>query len=243
MYKKQMLSNFSFQTKVWNRLNLETVRLQQVFRQSDPVFAKCLARIRVGTPSAEDIRMLTSRLHATIQHDKIKPTFLHSRLDEVTRMNQEHLDEINEPPHCYSLLEGFMAPKQDVDNAPPKTKIDRVIVELRRNVPADHELTLKVGAQVILLVNLSFQHQLINGSRGVVMEFKETSPGSGIKYPVVRFDKVTTTVHSHMWKHVFKRCICLRGSDSIEIGVCVYNSQESISEFRFCSDSSRSFDF
>jgi len=193
---------FCFQTKLWQDVIHDVVELKQVFRQSDPGFVKCLQRIREGLISADDIRTLTSRLHANVEKSGIKPTFLHSRTDEVNRINKEQLDSINQPPKDYHLIDGFHAPKEEsAETLPPKNRIDKVVAELKKNVPADHQLTLKVGAQVMLLANLSFEHHLVNGSRGVVVRFTETEP----IYPIVRFAKVEATIRAHMWKYQFRR--------------------------------------
>ncbi len=196
-------SVFCFSTREWHDLIQEVVELKHIFRQKDPVFAQCLQRIRWGTPSSEDIRLLTTRLHANIEHSGIKPTFLHSRTEDVDRINQEHLDAIDAPPHTYHTIQGFNSSgvkDQSTDALPPKSRVDRVTAELRKNMPADETVTLKVGAQVMLLANLNFEHQLVNGSRGVVTRFTEAP----FAYPVVRFNNVEATIRAHMWKHQFR---------------------------------------
>lgn len=192
---------FCFESPVWRDLRLEVVELKQVFRQSDATFVQCLQRIRWGTPTADDMRLLTSRLHADVTHDGIRPTFLHSRVDDVNRLNQDCLDKLTTPARKYHAVDGFIYPKETaVEELPPRNRVNRLVADLRRNMPAEEDLTLKVGAQVILLTKLNMEHHLVNGSRGVVVRFTESEP----VYPVVRFAKVEATIRAHMWKHTFR---------------------------------------
>jgi ATP-dependent DNA helicase PIF1 len=61
---------------------------------------------------------------------------------------------------------------------------------LDRNCPAKKEITLRVGAQVILLKNLNIEKELVNGARGMIIGFQAEDEGSGKLYPVVQFAKI-----------------------------------------------------
>lgn len=65
-----------------------------------------------------------------------------------------------------------------------------VYQKMLAQVTAPATLTLRVGAQVILLKNLVFERELVNGSIGTVVAFRESGGGSGgphARLPVVRF--------------------------------------------------------
>eukprot|EP01133_Synstelium_polycarpum_P012907 gene12907-15161_t len=67
-----------------------------------------------------------------------------------------------------------------------------------KNMQAPTNLTLKVGSQVILLKNLDFECELVNGSRGVVISWSDTSDEV---LPIVRFTNGTERVISReVWK-------------------------------------------
>ncbi len=53
---------------------------------------------------------------------------------------------------------------------------------LNGGCPAKSKLSLKVGAQVMLLRNIDVAHGLCNGSRGIVTKFSKT-----LKHPEVLF--------------------------------------------------------
>jgi ATP-dependent DNA helicase PIF1 len=192
---------FCFETNLWKETLKHTVELKHIFRQSDPAFIECLQRIRWGKVATEDVRMLTARLNANINCGGISPTFLHSRIEDVNRINQQHLEELQTAAHTYHMVDGFIAPSSESpEKLPPRTKIDRSVFELRKNVPAEAELTLKIGSQVILLTNLSQEHKLVNGSRGQVVRFTETEP----VYPIVRFANNEVVIRAYMWKKIFR---------------------------------------
>lgn len=190
------------ETALWAETFQHSVELTEVFRQKDPVFITALNNFRWGRKNPADIRLLTARLQVKVDHCGIQPTFLHARKDEVNRLNKKHLDELTATPRTYRMVDGFIAPSTEPpDSLPPQNRIARVIAQLRANVPAESELVLKVGAQVMLITNLSVQHSLINGSRGRVVGFtKEPGP----VYPIVRFAKSQGIVRAHMWKKVFR---------------------------------------
>lgn len=192
---------FCFETQVWKDSIQHVVELKRVFRQEDPRFVECLNRIRWGSPNTDDLRLLTSRLNVPVGKDGIQPTVLHALTDEVNRMNQEHLDTLKAPGKQYYMISNFISPSSESSGSlPTKSKISRILFDLKKNVPAEEELTLKVGAQVMLLTNLSITHQLVNGSRGVVVRFTSTSP----VYPIVRFANLEVVVRGYMWKHTFR---------------------------------------
>lgn len=64
-----------------------------------------------------------------------------------------------------------------------------VYQKMLAQVMAPQSLTLRIGAQVILLKNLVFERELVNGSTGTVVAFREGSGGGSARarLPVVRF--------------------------------------------------------
>jgi ATP-dependent exoDNAse (exonuclease V) alpha subunit len=61
--------------------------------------------------------------------------------------------------------------------------VAKTLKTLTKDCLAPEKLELKIGAQVMLTVN-QFERKLVNGSQGVIINFKEEE---GKKYPVVKF--------------------------------------------------------
>jgi ATP-dependent DNA helicase PIF1 len=196
---------YCFESPLWKQTFKQSVELTQVYRQSDPKFIECLQRIRKGQCTDADCQLLQTRhgvkltLGEEDNKDKsaiIRPTQLHSMTEHVDKINSAELAKIQSKEHLFQMIDGFLsAPDTPEDQFPSPKAIEDAKKYLHKNVIADEHLALKVGAQVMLLVNLSMEYQLMNGSRGVVISFTED-----LGYPVVKFDKCKCIVRSYMWK-------------------------------------------
>ena len=64
----------------------------------------------------------------------------------------------------------------------------------------EENLELCVGCQVMCISNIDQERNLVNGSQGVVLEFKYVAERNNY-YPVVKFDKIEepVTVMEHSW--------------------------------------------
>lgn len=172
---------FCFQADCWSSVIKRTIILQQVFRQADEQFVGILNQIRVGRLSPEARRILEGRLlgpastatakqpepdsagesegEASGEKEKeIVATRLYSHRRNVDAENVKCLQDINTESHTFYA--------EDEGTNP-------YLKQLQQNCPAPYELELKVGAQVILLKNLDFENELVNGARGLVVEFRK----------------------------------------------------------------------
>lgn len=162
---------FCFNSPVWNSLKLQTIYLKKMYRVKDPVYTQLLERVRVAKHTTEDNKTLYKRVFAYNdldidynQKDKIQPTFLYGKKVNVEEKNMEEL-ELNDG----ELL--IFKPKFMWNDMSRKDK-DLKLIEDRI---LENILYLKIGAQIMLTVNISVEEGLVNGSRGVVIDYdKET---------------------------------------------------------------------
>jgi ATP-dependent DNA helicase PIF1 len=135
--------------------------LQKVFRQSDSLFISALNDMRKGTVSENVIQVWQACKNRQLDSSNgVVPTKLYPKKDDVSRENNSHLSKLTTRGYTYNAIE-FGEPK------------------LLENFLADSTLTLKVGAQVLLVTNLDVSCGLCNGSRGVVVDFcPEIDPAS-----------------------------------------------------------------
>lgn len=121
----------------------------------------------MGVCSAESERVLLNRQSSPDIPDDIEPTVLLTNKADVQRTNEERLARLPTAPRA------LVAEDRGSGS---------LLAALQNTCPAPSKLTLKVGAQVILLRNLQVAKGLCNGSRGVVLRFAGANG-----YPVVRF--------------------------------------------------------
>ena len=161
---------FAFEAPCWSLIITKAIELSTVYRQKASEFVSMLDEIRRGHCSpdtAERLRECQSRTSATETSHGIKPTALLTLKSQVDLLNARELEALP------GQAQVFYAKDLSVGSH---------LESLSNNCPARSRLELKVGAQVILLKNLSVSDGLCNGSRGVVVRFATQT-----RHPIVQF--------------------------------------------------------
>lgn len=176
---------FCFETQAWQRCGLGrgTVILQQPVRQSgDPNFVRLLNAVRAGM-FPQEVATACEACHVRVKPrptDGIVPTRLYCTNRDVDQENINKLAELPGEGRSYYSADSS-SQRQGVVEVAASTKSyekKRLLDLLGKKAPA--ELRLKVDAQVILTRKLA-SHNLVNGSRGVVVQLHDNSA-------TVRFD-------------------------------------------------------
>jgi hypothetical protein len=144
---------FAFETESWRQCINRMFVLREVFRQSDLEFVKALNQIRMGNLGDHAKAVLEPCKNRVLDtSDGIEPTMLYSTKKDTNAENLRRLELIREAPRTYKALYYTFGGTE--------------INGLKKGIAVD-TLTLKVGAQVMLVKNMS--QTLVNGSRGVVV--------------------------------------------------------------------------
>jgi len=142
-------SAFFFNSKALQKLTYLVIELQQVHRQSDATFVDILNDVRTGYPSQQSLDKLNSRYNPSFEPPKdvnwIRLTTHNAFADSVNTSKLAAID---------SEEKSFQA---TVDGNFPEN-----------SYPAETELKLKVGAQVMFIRNDSKKGAYYNGKIGVV---------------------------------------------------------------------------
>jgi len=183
------VGGFCFQSKCWNKVikPFNRIELVEVIRQSEGHFRKALGEIRMGEVSKETQDLLRSRVDAKVGTELIKPTILLSHREGVKRKNEEELAKIQAP------VKEFKAHDRIFPSPKGGPKVEREMIDrANKNLQPREVVRLKVGAQVMLICNIS--NNLVNGSRGVVTGYQQG-------WPIVEFlngERIVAT--PHRWK-------------------------------------------
>ncbi|XP_035114742.1 ATP-dependent DNA helicase PIF1 isoform X1 [Callithrix jacchus] len=171
---------FCFQAKSWKRCVPVTLELTKVWRQADQTFISLLQAVRLGRCSDEVTRQLQATAAHKVGRDGIVATRLCTHQDDVALTNQRRLQELPGKVHRFEAT----------DSNP------ELASTLDAQCPVNQLLQLKLGAQVMLVKNLSVSRGLVNGARGVVVGFE--AEGRGL--PQVRFlCGVTEVIRTDRW--------------------------------------------
>jgi len=171
-------TTFVFESELWADLIDETHNLTQIVRQSDTEFQKILNQARMGALSDESLAVLQARVGLPWQDNEIKPTLIYSKNAHVNRINMENMASLTGEQRFYES-KTVVREKPTISSSDPK--IEAELRHLDADASYEANLELRIGAQVMLIVNLDQERGLVNGSRGIVTGY---SPGG---LPLVRF--------------------------------------------------------
>ena len=164
-----------FETTLWEEFDFKVCHLTEIVRQDDPTLHKVLGEARYGKLSDKSLQVLMDRQKVDWSNLKIKPTLLFSRRADVEMVNETNMKALKGLTQRYEAKTVFDA-KLAKGLTEAKPEVQRAVSKLDRDAPYKPVLELKRGAQVMLIYNLDQEAGLVNGSRGVVEGFTDTTP-------------------------------------------------------------------
>ncbi len=159
--------SYCFESPVWSELNLKNILLVENHRQNEENFIKALSNMRTNALNNDDIKLLNTRC-VSLQNEKV-PDILHifSTNREADTYNQTMFDLLNTKMYEFQAQDGVLRGKGYVYE--DLSEREQTILEIfDKTCRAEKLIKLKIGARVMLLINLDFKTGLVNGSCGVV---------------------------------------------------------------------------
>lgn len=142
---------YFFSARVFNQIDLVSIELQKVYRQTDATFVGVLDHIRNNTVGATDLQLLNTRYGTQIEESEADMYItLATRRDNVDHINDKKLAELPGEPVTFS---------GEITGDFPESSL-----------PTSQELVLKPGAQIIFIKN-DFDRRWVNGTIGIISGF------------------------------------------------------------------------
>ncbi len=194
---------FCFQSLFWQQtFTLDNhIQLIKIFRQSDPIYQKILNQVREGRiKKSTNIALLNNVGRSDIINGNVKPTKLFPTRNQVDNINIAEMNnlegkEIEYKVKYHNDLE-MTAMERMRRLEISREQIKTELTYLKGNLRCDEILKLKIGAQVMCIVNIQLENDdiLCNGAQGIVIKI------DGQGFPVVRYrNGYEMVMTNHVW--------------------------------------------
>lgn len=168
---KQTKKKMCFQAKCWKQCVQCMFELTKVFRQEDAKFVAILNELRYGNCSQEVAQLFAGLNKPVPELNGIKPTQIYTKNVDVDALNNQELDKITELGVVYASEDHIYSGEHQAATLTKQTK-ERLFGLLDKGAPHS-TMNLKKGAQVMLTKNLDVLRGLVNGSRGIIVDFQK----------------------------------------------------------------------
>ena len=172
---------YFFAARVFTQMQLVSIELSKVYRQTDPAFVSVLNHIRTNTANATHLQLLNTRYQTQVSTaDSDLYITLATRRDTVDFINEKRLAEL---PGESILLKGEIKGEFSTNS-----------------LPTQMELELKPGAQIIFIKN-DQNKRWVNGTIGTISGMGE----EGELYIVTEEGK-EVYVERETWRNIRYSC-------------------------------------
>jgi ATP-dependent DNA helicase PIF1 len=163
-----MPATYAFDAECWQRCVGRPVVLSRVFRQKDNEFVDMLSSMRIGQLTPQLITRFKQLSRPLVYDDGIEASVLFPLRAEVEGHNKSRLNELTGNTHIYCSMDsrGYNAKGEQLEKEMAQRLLERLV--------APRSISLKIGAQVMLIKNI-VQGHLVNGVVGKVVEFLTNS--------------------------------------------------------------------
>lgn len=146
-------SAYFFDAHVFREMQLVSIELRKVYRQTDPAFINILDHIRINNVADADLALLNNRVGASGEkHSNELSITLSTRRDTVDYINEKQLAQLPGDPSVFT---------GEIKGDFPESSL-----------PTPIQLDLKVGAQVIFIKN-DLDKRWVNGTLGIIEAIDE----------------------------------------------------------------------
>jgi len=196
-------TKFCFESELWfQTFSLENhVNMNKIFRQSDPIYQRILNQIREGRLKRSSNEALLLNVGREISTDSlIRPTKLFPTRNKVDYINVNEMNNLKTKEYEFKVkyhvdLE-MSASERTIRLGFSKEQIQTELMYIQGNLRCDEVVKLKIGAQVMCIVNIQLDNGdiLCNGAQGIVVDISIQG------FPIVKYKNgYQMTMNPHTW--------------------------------------------
>ena len=195
---------FCFESEEWNNVFPLSCQIQlvKIFRQTDETYTTVLNQIRVGVIKKKTNDLLSR--YVGREYDKnlvVEPTKLFPTKNKVENINTSRMALLEGEVKTFALkyckdLETTKTEREErlaFTDAQVQLELDY----LAGNLICDKEVSLKVGSQVMCIINVQSDRglEVCNGSQGIITGFCEVTGFPRVKYN----NGIVMVMSRHIW--------------------------------------------
>jgi ATP-dependent DNA helicase PIF1 len=183
---------FCFESDDWNSVFHRDCQIQfkRIFRQTDEVYATILNQIREGKIKRKSNDLLMKYVGRELSPSLIvEPTKLYPTKNKVMQINTSKMNGLKTEERTYQMKQindlEMTKSERDIRAQYSQQEIITELNYLAGNLICEKEISIKIGAQVMCVVNMkSAENDILvcNGSQGIVIDYCDISGCPRVKY-------------------------------------------------------------
>jgi len=195
---------FCFESFDWNTIFKQDCQIQlvKIFRQTDEIYSSILNQIREGKIKKRTNDILLQYVGREADENLVvEPTKLFPTKNKVEYINNSKMSALDSEEKDYIVKQvldlEMTAEEKRMRLQYTKEDIQTELDFLSGNLICDKNIKLKIGSQVMCVVNIQMPNDemICNGSQGIVIKFCPTT-----SFPIVKYNNgVEMMMARHIW--------------------------------------------
>lgn len=205
-YLEPDTQRFCFESDDWNSVfhRDSQIELKKIFRQTDEIYSSILNQIREGKIKKRSNELLLEYVGRELDPNLIaEPTKLYPTKNKVEQINITKMSALHGEEKEYKIkyikdvemTKGEKEIRHQFTDQDIKIELDF----LAGNLMCEKEMKVKIGAQVMCIINIKSEAGdilICNGSQGIVKEFCEVTSCPKVKYN----NGIEMVMTRHIWE-------------------------------------------
>ena len=196
---------FCFESVEWNTIFKQDCQIQlvKIFRQTDEIYSNILNQIREGKIKKSSNNILLQCVGREADENLVvEPTKLFPTKNKVEYINNSKMNALDGEEKEYTIKQvldlEMTAEEKRIRAQYTKEDIQTELDFLSGNLICDKNIKLKIGSQVMCVVNIpstTNDEMICNGSQGIIIKFCPTT-----NFPIVKYNNGFEMIMSrHIW--------------------------------------------